>query len=65
MALPRVGRTEPIVLHELAHLLVSSPAVAPHGPEFAAGELALVDHRLGASAAAALASSFAAHRVRW
>lgn len=47
--LPRWARTKPIVLHEIAHALLSWHRVAGHGPEFATLVVQLWVRYLGAS----------------
>ena len=61
--LPRWSRRERVILHELAHLATPS-SFAPHGPEYAAVYLELVQHFMGAAAAGGLGGSFRTHRVR-
>jgi putative metallohydrolase (TIGR04338 family) len=63
MCLPPFGRTEPTILHELAHVMVPAGA-AWHGPEFAAIYLTLVRYAIGKDACSALRSAFRAKRVR-
>ena len=62
--LPRLYRTPLVVLHELAHEWVQCPVRAPHGPEFAAGFLLILEEFHGREAASLLADAFAAERVR-
>jgi putative metallohydrolase (TIGR04338 family) len=50
--------TQPVVLHELAHLLL--PAGVGHGPEFAETLLVLVRHEMGLEAFAALQAALRA-----
>lgn len=62
--LPKWARHEIVVLHEIAHVLVSSYQVAPHGPEFVGCLLRLVKHFMGDRVFVALNSSFKEHKVR-
>ncbi len=66
-SLPRWSRTRPIVLHELAHVasLHRHGRIAPHGPEFAAVYIELVERHLGRIAALRLKRLFRVHRVRF
>lgn len=63
ISLPRWTRMKWYALHELAHL-VTSPMVAPHGPEFCREYLALVSRWLGREAATTLRASMRVHRVK-
>jgi putative metallohydrolase (TIGR04338 family) len=63
VSLPPWGRTEWVILHEIAHS-VTGGNLAPHGPEFAAAYVALVKHMMGAESAKALRASMRQYRVR-
>lgn len=56
----RWAARESVVLHEITHHLVAEtqPGVAPHGPEFCADELHLVEVVLGPEAALVLRAAF-------
>lgn len=56
---------EAIILHEVAHNLVSYHKYAPHGPEFAAVFHELVKLFMGKTAAADLRAAFVAKRVKY
>ena len=58
------NRNEQIALHELAHHLTRS-APQPHGWEFAAAYLWLVQNRIGAEQAARLKAGWKASGARW
>ena len=64
---PRWSRTRPIVVHELAHVasLYRHGRIAPHGPEFAAVYVDLVERHLGRTAGARLQGMFREHRVQF
>lgn len=62
--IPRWGRSKMVVLHELAHVLNDSGG-APHGREFAAAYLALVDRFGEPEAGKQLRAAYAEKRVRW
>ena len=64
IAIPRWARNERTVLHELAHVLAYD-ADPPHGPQYAAAYLALVDRFMGPEAGRALREAYAKHRVKW
>jgi hypothetical protein len=61
--LPRWARSKMVVLHELAHILQSGDA--PHGREFAAAMIALVDRFGDPGDGELLRAAFAEKRVRW
>lgn len=63
ITLPRWGRQPAVILHEMAHLTVSSTA-AGHGPEFARAYLKLVSRFMGTAAAVKLRTAYAAQGVR-
>ena len=66
ITLGAAARTPMVILHELAHEIVTRHArrpVAAHGPEFAAVLLILVRHRLGAEQADLLRTAFKENRV--
>lgn len=56
----RWAARESVVLHELTHHLVAHahPGVAPHGPEFCADEVRLVESAIGPEAALLLRAAF-------
>lgn len=62
--LPPWGRSEQVILHEVAHVL-TPPGHAWHGPQYAAIMLTLVEHRIGKEAAKALRQSFVDNRVKY
>ena len=62
--LPRWARSKMVVLHELAHVLNDSGG-APHGREFAAAFLALVDRFGEPGDGKLLREGYAAKRVKW
>lgn len=64
ICLPPWARNERVILHEVAHTLLTS-RYAPHGPEFAATYLTLVENRCGKDAAAALREAYKANRVKY
>jgi len=65
VSLPPWGRTEWVILHEIAHAVtIHRSDVAPHGREFAAAYLCLVRHMMGAESAKALRDSMRHYRVR-
>ena len=57
------ARTEGVVLHELAHLLVDSGG-PPHGPDYASTYLALVRRFMGSEAADVLRAAYKEFRVK-
>lgn len=61
--LPRWARSKQIVLHELAHIL--SDGDAPHGREFAAAQLALLDRFGEPGDGKILRDAYTAKRVKW
>jgi len=61
--LPRRYRTRLVVLHELAHEWATCPVRAPHGPDFVAAFLALVEEFHGEQALKSLEQAFAAENV--
>lgn len=70
ITVPTALRMRWVVLHELAHVVArlendTEPDFAPHGWQFAAHYLALVEVIFGPAPADALRQSFAAHAVRW
>lgn len=70
IALGTVGRNPPIVLHELAHQIITRATpdghrLASHGPEFAAVFLFLVRQVIGADTAKELRASYTAHKVKY
>ena len=66
LKLPRWARCRRILLHELAHAVVThrQPAAAPHGPEFARVLLDLVGQFQSPEDGAMLADSFRNGRIR-
>lgn len=64
ISLPPWSRNEGVILHEIAHHLVSN-LYADHGPEFAGVLLTLVRYQMGADAAKDLRESYKKHRVRY
>jgi putative metallohydrolase (TIGR04338 family) len=58
------GRCRWVVIHEVAHHLVSR-YVAAHGWEFCEAYLKLVSHFIGTDAAKRLKTEFKAHRVKY
>ncbi|UTU07890.1 hypothetical protein CcrC1_gp204 [Caulobacter phage C1] len=68
IAVPRAGRTQWIVLHEVAHTLTMrryGTHIAAHGWQYAAVYLDLIRFGMGAEAHRTLKESFKAHKVRW
>lgn len=68
ITVPRSGRTQWIVLHEVAHTLTIrryGAHIAGHGWQFAAIYLDLIRFGLGTEAHRMLKESFKAHKVRW
>jgi len=68
--MPVWSRTELIVLHELAHIMINREhgdrdTIASHGWQFCAAYLRLVLHVMGRQHHDALKASFKAHRVRF
>ena len=63
ITLPIWSRQPAVILHELAHLTVSTTA-AGHGPEFAQAHLKLVSRFMGAPAAKRLRDSYRANGVK-
>ncbi len=65
--IPKAGRSKFIVLHEVAHILTDryygQDVMEAHGPQFAAFELMLVDHFLGAGDCHDLLAAFARNGV--
>lgn len=62
------ARCEPVILHELAHHIVTDTYgeyVAWHGWQFAETFLALVKHHMGAEAADALKAAYKEHNVKF
>jgi putative metallohydrolase (TIGR04338 family) len=65
--LPRWARTDGVVLHEVAHVLISQTLggqVAPHGREFTGAYLALVRRFIGAERYQAQRDRFRERRVK-
>lgn len=59
MTLPVFARSEPVILHELAHVLTNhDQLIAHHGPEFCGVYLELVRYAVGKEAAAQVRSQF-------
>lgn len=68
MTLPVFARSEPVILHELAHCLTNHRHdIAHHGPEWAGVYLELVRYAVGKDAAAQVREKFntKGRRVRW
>lgn len=67
MTLPVFARSEPTILHELAHCLTNHRTdIAHHGPEFAGVYLELIRYQVGKEAAALVRSKFNEKpKVRW
>ena len=68
MTLPVFARSEPVILHELAHCLTNHDTkIAHHGPEWAGVYLELVRYAVGKDAAAVVREKFntKGRRVRW
>jgi putative metallohydrolase (TIGR04338 family) len=63
VALPRWGRSERVILHELAHHATPRYCAA-HGPEYARTFLDLVRHFMGREVAQQLEEAFESHRVK-
>ncbi len=65
--LPRWARREKMILHELAHILLSSnlSLEAAHGREFCRAMLALVKHQMGIDAYNELKAAYKKHRVKY
>jgi putative metallohydrolase (TIGR04338 family) len=62
------ARREPVVLHELTHLIITNRhnnSAAWHGWEFCAVYLQLVQHYMGRDAAEALKSAYKGNKVRF
>lgn len=67
MTLPVFARSEPVILHELAHILTNHRTdIAHHGPEFCGVYLELVRYAVGKDAAAQVRAQFRTKPiVRW
>ncbi|MGE3164420.1 MAG: hypothetical protein AB7O52_05920 [Planctomycetota bacterium] len=63
LRLPRWSRSARVVLHELAHT-ITAPDRAPHGPEFAARYVKLVERFLSWDHGCALRAAFRSAGVR-
>lgn len=65
--MPAWARCRLVVLHEMAHCIVSAchPGEPWHGRAFCRTYLSLVERWLGADTARALRAAFRKHRVRW
>lgn len=67
IALPRWARCERVILHELAHTLISfnNDGIAAHGKEFAKGYLNLVKRFMGNEAYLSLRAGFKKYHVKY